>query len=97
MLSHVLPPLPVWHGCVRGGATQFLPLQHHQAIDLMTPMGAGGCSCPKVDLLPFLFYFQTFFLGNTLLPLLRANHAIVNERDAVSGMRLWKIWNRPST
>lgn len=30
-------PYPVWHGCVRGGVTQFLPLEHHQTFDPHDP------------------------------------------------------------
>lgn len=68
----------VQHGFIRGGVTQFLPLEHCQVIDPMIPC-VNGCCCPKAGLLSFLFYFQSVFLGSILSPSLRSKHAIINE------------------
>jgi hypothetical protein len=36
--------------------TKFLPLEHRLILDPMTQTYAGGCCCPKVDLLSLLLY-----------------------------------------
>lgn len=59
----------------------------------MFPMCADSWCWPEANLLYLLFYFQCLFLGNTLLPLLRANHPIIKETDAVlQNEKLW--WSR---
>lgn len=70
----------IQHGCIRVCVTQFLPLEHCQAIDpSKISTCADACCWAGTDLLSLLFYFNSLFLGNLLLPLLRANHSVINE------------------
>jgi hypothetical protein len=55
-------------------------------------MCADSCCCLGADLLSLLFYFISLFLGNILLTLLRANHFIINETDAVLKNEEW-MWS----
>ena len=70
--------------------TQVLSLDHWQAIDLHDPH-------ESLKLICCLYYFisNLSFGENTLSPLLRANHAMINETNVFLRNVEWK-WSRGS-
>lgn len=87
-------PLPVQHGHVRGGVTQFLPPEYRQVVD---PHDSYVCWWLQLSwnwsALSYIL-LSISLSGEYTFPLLRANHAIINETDAVlrNEERRW-LWN----
>jgi hypothetical protein len=75
----------VWHSsCPWSIARPLIPIS--TCVD--------SCCFPEVDLLSLLFYFQSFFMGNILPPLLKVNQAIRNEPDEVLRNEKWRyVWD----